>query len=732
MAKSDTPLHKIDITKAVQKQNMAKFMNEKQINAFDTETSNGSVFMVSYAFPNMSGVIDSGNHEEMDTKELWDLLTFSQCRSNLNVWYNLDFDTNAILSGVLSEKEMSELVIKNRVKAIICGKEYDITYVKSKFLSIKEVENRNRFDHYDIAQFFYTSLDNASEEWLNETKLQDVDTTRFGSSVCDPHTREALDREKDPQPIEECSKCVTKQEAINYVRENYERIREYAEKDAKLTRRLARKLFTEGEKLDIPFGKPFSTGYLSAEYQRANTDHKPNFGNADIQSYFWESYHGGRFEVFERGNVGECVGPDINSAYPAIMADLPSPTSLEWEIVSNVSDNGFNFGFADIEECDYGVVKVKVTTDRDRKIQPFAYKMNGVTCYPAFEDIELIVLKDIFEFAVKEGIVTDYELIDGYLAMECEETVYPFKWLKDMYAQRKVYEDIDSKMKKGQLLKIVLNSAYGKTCQTTERKRLMELNEGEVYNLKENERLYPKDYLSEMQRKYIPDNMLIIETVESGKRFNPFFASYITGMTRLELHKRAIEYDLEEDAYMFATDCIMVDKDRYDKSGFEEIVQTPNTDLEGEIFKEEAKESLGLWDFDYSGIGFVVGSGVYEVVLPNGKIKTKTRGFTNSALDGKLVQSAEKNPNGIPLQNNRPITMAELFQQPNIGNVSDFTRQYKKLQPNFDSKRDWNVKDPSFTDLLNSSHGSKPLLVSKDFKYTQEEIVISQLKGATM
>lgn len=729
MAKSDTPLNRIDISNAIGEQRKPKFVGNKNINAFDTETSNGDVFMVSFAFPNQSGTIQSGTYEELDTKQVWNLLTTSKCREALNVWYNLDFDTNAILSGILDNEEMSKLVVKNRIETEIEGNTYDITYVKSKFLSIQDKDGKHRYDHYDIAQFFYTSLDNAANEWLDKQKVENVDAKKFGRTTCDTHTREQLDKGEEPEPVSECENCITNEQAHQYIIDNYADIKYYAEKDALLTRELAQTLFEEGEKLDIPFGKPFSTGYLSAEYQRANTDNKPNFCNKDIQSYFWESYHGGRFEVFERGKVGKCVGPDINSAYPAIMAEMPSPTTLDWKIVDNQTDNGFNFDFSDIVDCDYGVVKCRVTTDSSKKIQPFAYKMNGVTCYPAFDDIEVIVLKDIFEFAVKNNIVTDYELIDGYLAYETPETQYPFEWLKDMYAQRKVFEVLQGKYKKGKLLKIVLNSSYGKTCQTTRRKRIKHLPEGETYELKDNENLYPKDYLSKKQREYIDDDMIIIESVSAGKRFNPFIASYITGLTRLELHKRVLEYDLVDDTYMFATDCIMVDEKAYEESGFSEIELTPDETLNGDEFRNVAKNSLGMWDFDYSGIGFVVGSGVYEVMLDNGSVKTQSRGFKNSALDGKLVESARKHPNGIPLQNNRPITMAEVMSNPSLGNVSSFTKQYKKLTPDFDTKRNWDIENPTFTDLLNESHGSKPLVVSKDDTYTQEEIVISQLEG---
>jgi hypothetical protein len=73
--------------------------------------------------------------------------------------------------------------------------------------------------------------------------------------------------------------------------------------------------------------------------------------------------------------------------------------------------------------------------------------------------------------------------------------------------------------------------------------------------------------------------------------------------------------------------------------------------------------------------------------------------------------------------------MAEVMSNPSLGSVSSFTREYKTLTPNFDRKRNWEIQNPTFTDLLNESHGSKPLVVSKDDTYSHNEIVISQLEG---
>lgn len=731
MSKSDAILKNVDLDKVFYDQNDPDWANGKQVNAFDTETSNGSVFMVSYAFGDKSGYIGNEYGNELSSEEIFNILTNYQARSSLNFWYNLDFDANAILSGVLSQRELTVLSLQDEVTTTHNGNEYDITYVKSKFLKIQD-DNNNNYEHYDVSQFFYTTLDSAAEEWLGENKTEGVDTSKFGSSVCKQHSNPESDSEDKPK--KDCHKCVTRKEAKDYIRENYDKIAEYAEKDAILTQELSQELVTQAEKLNVPMGKPFSTGYLSAEYLRANTPEKPGFNKFDYQDMFWDSYYGGRFEVFERGDIGEIVAPDINSAYPAIMRNLPDPSSLNWEHFSNEpqpENEGFTFSakpfsFSEITEHDYGVIRAIVTTNPKKKIQPFAYKLEGKVNFPVLTDTEITVIKPIFEFAVKNDYVVDYRLKEAWLATETDKTHYPFDFIGDVYAERKVAEVLNDLSKKGQLLKIVLNSLYGKTCQTTEKKKLVDVREKpDDWELAHNEKLIPMQYLSKVQREKVGENEVIISRQQAGRRFNPFIASYITGMTRLELHKRVEEYGLVDDTVMFATDCIMVRKSAYESSDFEELINVPNENLPESQFREKAQNSLGFWDFDYEGKAFIVGSGVYEVDTGNcrdrdcenygewcdkaaHRTKTKTRGFTEKDIGKTLKQSAQDNKHYIPIQNERPLTIGEVLINPDKGSVSEFIRHSKKLFPDFDSKRVWERESPTFHDLLESAEESKP------------------------
>lgn len=724
MAKSDCKIEDIELEPAYSQQTVPKFSDGKQVNAFDTETFNGDVFMLSYSLDtDFSGVIDTNGIDELSARDIFDKITHRDCRSAINVWYNLDFDVNAILSGLLEQRELAQLAITNNVTTAIDGMQYELSYVKGKFLNITD-EHSNQYDHFDISQFFYTSLDNAAEEWLGENKVDEIDTSKFSSKSCNVHAEVDYN----------CSDCWKDSDAKNYILDNYSTIREYAEKDALLTQRLGRQLVKEAENLQIPMGKPYSTGFISAEFQRANTEEKPKFGKRKYQSFFWDSYYGGRFEVFERGKVGEIVAPDINSAYPAVMRNLPDPTTLTWIFKSNefknddFADEPEPFNIEDLKDADFGVVDVTVTTDSNAKIQPFAYKMNGQVKYPVMENTRITVLKPIFEFALKHGLVTSYTLHDCWLGYEIEETEYPFTWIDELYADRKEMAK-KGKEKKELLIKIILNSAYGKTCQTTERKKMIQVGNGEEYICDENEKIYPSVFLSTTQRNHLSDEDVVISSQKCGRRFNPFIAAHITGLTRLELHKSVVEYGLVDDTYMFATDCIMVDKNAYEKSDFSELIETPNYDLENDEFRQSAIDSLGGWDFDYEGTAFIVGSGVYEVEFPDCQKdcvtcndpahsrKTKTRGFTEKSLSTSLKELAHKHPNGVPIANERPLTIPEVLISPidkqtgEKRKVSEFVKNTKELNPNFDTKRNWSVSDVDFHDLLNNQYDSKPLIL---------------------
>lgn len=693
MAKSDASLGEIDLSRAFSPPHTAKWASDKPINAFDTETHNGQPFMLSVAWDNGKTRIYPVNGPRLiGKKELFDAITNRNARSSLNVWFNLSFDADVILSTVLDRKQLGRIAITGHVDT----DDYSITYIPSKFLEIRDT-NGHIYTHYDIAQFYYSSLEIAVNEFLDEAEKlsHTIETALFGSlqpqTLIDTIESDDTDISFSDLPVNR-GDTWTDRHAWNYIKANYDLIYEYAKVDAEITRDLWERSVDIGEGLEIPMGKPYSTGYLAESYLNEHLGHKPGLGPKDMRKMAWDAYAGGRFEVIKRGYIGEVAGPDINSAYPWVLSNLPDPKTLTWTNYSNPS-------FEVIENADYGFINATVTTDKDRPIQPFTVKMDGKRKYPALDSVEITTIKPIFELAYNHGYLLDYKIHDAWLATEGMYADYPFSFIPQKYDERKTFAS-EGKNKLELWLKIVLNSMYGKTCQTTPKREEIEDNtivELESYESYVNELQLPPDL------REIFDSG-IIERLEAGAWFNPFLASYITGMTRYELHKRILEYGLEYDTVMLATDSIMVELDAFDKSNFADDL-VPDNDV-------PFKRQLGMWDYDYKGKAFVIGAGVYEIEKPDGSIKTKTRGFKEADLDGRLLEEIKLVDEYLDIRSNRPITAKEaIWHGQKLSDVSNFTDFERKLSADMDDKRQW-YGDASFESFLREKQNSDPLVLS--------------------
>lgn len=651
MAKSDASFEQLELSKAYSPPHNPSFAEGKTVNGFDTETADGDIFMLSVAWDSCGAKAPHADGKILDSRTLWKYLTHERARSSLNMWYNLDFDANVFFKHVLDKEQMARLVVSGTVET----SEYEITYIPSKFLKIKD-SNGHSHTHYDAAQFFYTSLADASEEWLGEQKLQEtIDVTQFG---------------------------LTDGEANEYIKDNLNTIQTYARKDAKLVRDLWKEAVSVGENLGIPMGKPFSTGYLAESYLNAKLPEKPGIGPREMASMAWEAYAGGRFEVIKRGDIGRVSGPDINSAYPHILQNLPDPKTLQWRHKLNPS-------IETLREADYGFVSATVTTDKDRPIQPFAIKVDDKLNYPALVNHDITCVKDIFVNAYDYDYLEDYTIEEAWIAKDTPNTDYPFTFIDPLYNERKDFE-ANGKFKKGQWLKIVLNSMYGKTCQTTPKRRRVE----GMTELSDKEHHVPNMSLPKMIREGYENGF--VEYLEAGAWFNPFIAAYITGLTRLELHKRILEYGLEYDTVMLATDSLMIEQEPFEQSGFAD-------DL--------VKSGLGNWDYDYEGSAFVIGAGVYQIDFDDGSHKVKTRGFKEADLAEGLRHAANTTEGNIEIESMRPRKVAEvIWQNEPVSDIGKFQSLSRDLAPDMDTKRVWEGRT-TFNTLVEGTEGSKPLVV---------------------
>lgn len=163
------------------------------------------------------------------------------------------------------------------------------------------------------------------------------------------------------------------------------------------------------------------------------------------------AFFGGRFEQFHAGSYhGILYQYDINSAYPAAIATLPSLAHGYWEHVVSPSQ---------VEE--YGVYRIQGRPPGGgiRKLPmplPFRDK-DGTVAYPEYVDGWYWSPEARLVFG--KG---SYQIIEGWVFRQTED-VRPFAWVVEMYERRREWKEDGNPLQLA--LKLALNSLYGKMAQ---------------------------------------------------------------------------------------------------------------------------------------------------------------------------------------------------------------------------------------------------------------------------
>lgn len=158
------------------------------------------------------------------------------------------------------------------------------------------------------------------------------------------------------------------------------------------------------------------------------------------------AYFGGRFEVARHGWTHDQVWQyDINSAYPAVIKDLPCLACAEWRESTEVQSDGiYNVEWKLPQPCYWGSLP-----HRNRKGE-ITYPTGGDGWYWGSEIL-----------AAEQLYPGSHHIRSGWaLDRNCEHK--PFAAVPDVYQQRLQL----GKTAKGIILKLGLNSLYGKTAQS--------------------------------------------------------------------------------------------------------------------------------------------------------------------------------------------------------------------------------------------------------------------------
>lgn len=445
-----------------QNRNVNKSERRKTV-GIDTETDDGDIFLICDSDGNFL------DHPNITFNAIAEFL-FKHEGSWL-FCYNLQYDAECIMKLLPSEAFDPYRGKKPRLRFEY--NRYTITYIPKKQFKIQK--GNHTVSLYDIAQYYdNVPLNKAYSEHIKKPLDQDYLKTKS--------------KRKDFS-------------ILHYLRHK-KQIRKYCITDCILTKELAEHwLDTFFEAYEFYSANWISSGYLAEKVLIRNKIPIPLFNDTlyDIQKLAWESFYGGRFELIQRGFIGECYLYDINSAYPYALTFLPDITNGKW-IESKKINPKSALGFFHIHaQVDYSV-----------KIAPFPFRTkNNRIIYPTGEFETFVTLEELK--AVTGDPKIKYKVIESYQFIPNRYCKYPFKkFIEEQYHKRMKLKKENNPLQ--QAIKIILNSMYGKTAQR-------------VNN-------------------------------QMGNLFNPVIASYITGFARAQLYKFVKDHHLEKYMVAFATDSI--------------------------------------------------------------------------------------------------------------------------------------------------------------------------------
>ena len=234
----------------------------------------------------------------------------------------IDIDTGEIDFDIVKEKGRW---IRESGRRILSNKFVALFFIPKKMLKIEPIfwrtnigDKKNvrlpKINIYDIAQYYGGSLDKNAEEVLGENKVDGIDRSMLGSN--------------DPDH--------------SYWVDNWEHIWEYAVQDAVLTAKLSWLKVKAFEDNGVRMNKPISCAFV-AEQSVYDLCHLPELNGvwknrpSNIKQA-WTAYQGGWFETTGTGYIEDVRAYDLASAYPHVMWWLPDWNGGIWFDDSDFDD----------------------------------------------------------------------------------------------------------------------------------------------------------------------------------------------------------------------------------------------------------------------------------------------------------------------------------------------------------------------------------------------------------
>lgn len=387
------------------------------IEAIDGEAIEGL-----YALMRCSDGRELVSQKELRSQQIFDWLSEGEGLKRYSI-FGLNYDANMWLRD-LPHSHLKRLWETN--SALWNG--WQINWIPAKFFQAKSLTEKRGFIAEESWGFFQTSFIKALEMY----NIDCPDVIEWG-----------------------------KQERVDFTRADLDRASEYCLAETRALRDLMGIVRDRSAKVGLKPPSWIGPGSLAAQLLKrggvqahhckdrdmpeCRSEFIPNARDAPCYAYF-----GGRIEATARGRYKKAYAYDLSSAYPHAMLSLPSLTDCRCKYTR------------EFDESKHGIWRVR--WDTQRKIAPFPVRQKTEIWYPGigegwYHTREVAAAARTFD-------AEEVQIIEGY---ELTITVAdkPFEFIQDAYCER-VHLLREGDMA-GQMLKLAMNSCYGKLVQSQAR-----------------------------------------------------------------------------------------------------------------------------------------------------------------------------------------------------------------------------------------------------------------------
>ena len=400
-------------------------------------------------FSSLVGDAFEEKKEFIDLDGLLNYLNMQKFKGSVNWFYNLDYDTNAILK-FLDFDDRKHIAQFNQVDY----KDYRIQIIPRKELKISKIRDgkpSNPTYFYDLAQFYnFTPLKILAEQTkYSKVHVADISQVDLNKYYTDDEYRELWN-----------DRCVI---------------------DCKITVVMADKLTNNIKKI-VGVNSYKSKASIARRYVLENLKHDLKMPSTSMLDAALKAFHAGHIETCRLGTFKNITNLDINSAYPSFIAQLYETSGNFTHNREYEPDTAYSFYLIDLDF-------------QNEFLSPVWYqKSNGN--YHVNGKCETWVTQSELEYFMSN----DYHLkiIKAYHIKKNQFTEQPFEYLvKDLYEARLEAKSRDDDIQS--VYKVILNSIYGVTLNAINIKQLSEY-ETDLYDVIDGKLIF-------YESKYVAGNM---------------------------------------------------------------------------------------------------------------------------------------------------------------------------------------------------------------------------------